>query len=96
MFGGAVFAVDHHEVVAESAEDLNHVGSVAGDDGPEDDSAVVEFGLGGVGAHGGTSGGMVALSADGKVGWVHCAANSSVGGLIVGSSRAHLSLGELS
>ena len=28
--GGAVLAVDHHEVVAESAEDLNHVGERSG------------------------------------------------------------------
>ena len=51
-----MFAVDHHEVVAEGAEDLHHVGSVTGDDGAEYDSAVVELGLGGVGAHGGTPG----------------------------------------
>ena len=50
--GGAVLAVDHDEVVAEGAEDLDHVGGVAGDDAAEDDVAFVEFGLGGVGAHG--------------------------------------------
>ena len=50
--GGAVLAVDHHEVVAERAEDLHHVGGVAGDDGAEDDFAFVEFGLCGVGSHG--------------------------------------------
>ena len=52
---GAVLAVDHDEVVAEGAEDLDHVGSVAGDDAAEDDVAFVELGLGGVGAHGGVS-----------------------------------------
>ena len=48
---GAVLAVNHYEVVAESTENLHHVGRVAGDDGPEYDSALVELGLGGVGAH---------------------------------------------
>ena len=52
---GAVLAVDHDEVVAEGAEDLDHVGSVAGDDAAEDDVAFAELGLGGVGAHGGVS-----------------------------------------
>ena len=49
--GRSVFAVNHHEVIAESAENLNHVGSVAGDDCSENDLAGVEFGLGGVGTH---------------------------------------------
>ena len=49
--GWAVLAVNHHEVVAESTENLDHVGSVSGDDGPENDFAFVQLGLGGVRTH---------------------------------------------